>query len=87
MSKLVKILVLSLAVLLAVTFLTMLFLSVPMGNKDAVLPIVVLYVTGLVTAGLSFVGAGLFAFYRFRELTAAGRKYYDNRNSIDRVDK
>ena len=87
MSKAMKIIVICVVALIGVTFLTMLFLCVPMGNKKAVLPITDFYLTGIVTASLSLVGAGLFAFYRVRELTRAGRKYYDNSNSIDKVDK
>ena len=87
MSKGVKITILIVAALLAALFITMLFLCVPMGSKPVVLPITAFYLTGLVVAVISFVGGALSLFYRFRRLTRAGRKYYDNRNSIDKVDK
>ena len=87
MNRILKAVVLSLSALLVVAFLAMVFLCVPMGNKDAVLPMIALYATGIATAGVFLVGGAFSLFYRFWRLTRVGHKYYDNRNSIDKVDK
>ena len=57
------------------------------GAKNAVLPMIALYATGIATAGVFLVGGAVSLFYRFWRLTRVGHKYYDNRNSIDKVDK
>ena len=87
MNKGAKITIISVAASLAAVFLTILLLCVPMGSKDAVLSMRVLYVTGFAIAALFLIGAIVSLIYRFRELTSARSKYYDNSNSIDEVDK
>ena len=83
MSKRMKITFLSVAAALVALFITMLLLSVPMGGKGAVLPILAFYVTGIVTAFIFLAGAIFSVICRFRGLTKKGNKYYDNTNTSD----
>ncbi|MBQ7713185.1 MAG: hypothetical protein IJT69_05145 [Clostridia bacterium] len=54
------------AVLLAAVFLTVALLSVPLGGRASVLPVIALYVTGGVTAGI-YLAAAAFFFFRIRK--------------------
>ena len=51
------------AALLAAIFLTVLFLSVPLGGRASVLPVTVLYVVGGAVAGC-YLGAAIFFLVR-----------------------
>ena len=64
---------------LFVLFVVMALLSLPIGKSGGVLPILALYVTGIVV-GAAFLIAGVFLLIRrARGLTGKGKRYYDNK--------
>ena len=66
-AKAIKIILLSAAALLAVLFVTFLFLSLPLGGRASVLPMTAFYVVGWVSAGLFLLSTVLF-FLRSRKV-------------------
>ena len=69
MSKTKKIIVISVSAALFALFVLMLLLSLPLGGKMGVLPILSLYVTGIVV-GVIFLFGAIFSFVlRARKLT------------------
>ena len=83
MSKRMKIIVLSVAAVLALLFVVMLFLALPIEGKGSVVPLLAFYVTGGATA-FAFLAGAIFSFIcRFRGLTRKANKVYDNTNTSD----
>ncbi len=79
MSKRLFVIVLSVAAALLALFVTMVFLSLPLGAAGSVLPVLALYVTGIVVAA-AFLFAGAFFFLRCRRgLTKKAKRVYDNK--------
>ena len=58
--------ILSVVACMLIVFLTVLFLSLPIGGREGVIPPVVLTVVGSIFAGISLV-AGVAFFVRFRQ--------------------
>jgi len=83
MSKTKKIIVISVSAALFALFVLMLLLSLPLGGKMGVLPILSLYVTGIVV-GVIFLFGAIFSFVlRARKLTKREKRYYDNKKNKD----
>ncbi|MBO4479824.1 MAG: hypothetical protein J5774_05605 [Clostridia bacterium] len=79
MSKIKKLIMISLSAAVFTLFVLMTLLSLPIGKKGGVLPILSLYVTGIVVAAL-FLAAGCFLLVRrLGGLTKKGKKVYDNK--------
>ena len=79
MSKRLFVILLSAGAALLALFVTMLLLSLPLGAKGSVLPVLALYVTGMVVAAI-FLFAGVFFFlHRGRGLTRKAKRVYDNK--------